>query len=123
MCKQMSCPHCHQDLPDNAAARCPFCQQSLPLSPVAEKSRYWVVFWLAFLGAPASALLALTVHVGPELLFLPVVGALIAGFSLAKILSKDMATFVVTGILYSIGVAIFYVGVLFLGCVALMANR
>jgi hypothetical protein len=118
----MNCPHCHQDLPDNAAARCPFCQQSLPLSPAAEKSRYWVVFWLAFLGAPAMALLTLTVHVGPELLFLPVVGALIAGFAVAKILSKDTTTFIVAGIFYSIGVAIVYVGVLFLGCVALMGH-
>jgi hypothetical protein len=126
----MNCPHCQKELPDNAAASCPFCQQPLPAipessspTPGVSKSRYWLIFWLAFVGAPALALLSLTTHIGPELLFLPFVGAVIAGFALAKINSDDTTTIIVTGILYSLGVIIVYVGLLFVGCVVVMAHQ
>jgi hypothetical protein len=127
----MNCPHCQTELPEDFADEsCPACGRALPthIEPKAsdivaeEKAMYWGIFWLAFIGAPIICLIALLLRVGPVFLFLPLIGAIIAGFSLAKVYTKTPTSFVVTGILYTLAVLIIYVGILFVGCLVVLSH-
>jgi hypothetical protein len=125
----MNCPHCQTELPENYdGASCPSCGRAL-LTQLESKSPnatrqdnlvYWVIFWAAFFGAPILCLLAGLAHAGTMVLFLPFLGAIFAGFSLAKIYTKTPGAFVIFGIFYTIGVLVVYVGIIFVGCLAVM---
>jgi hypothetical protein len=52
----------------------------------------------------------------------PILGAIIAGFSLARIFTKTTATFIVMGIIFSVGVLVVYVAILFVGCLVAMGH-
>ncbi len=121
----MNCPHCQAELPENDAAQsCPACGRILP--PIIESkapdavpkdnSLCWMTFWAAFFSFPIICLLGLYAGGNPVFLFLVLIGAIIAGFSLAKIYAKTPTSFVVMGILYTLGVLAIYLGILFVGC-------
>jgi hypothetical protein len=119
----MNCPHCQTQLPENHAGEtCPACgamvakQSKPPDTTVRDKTVYRVVFWLAFLGSPTLCLLLLSQRAGGGILFILILGAIVAGFSLAKVYAKSAAALISTGILISFGVVIVYVGILFVGC-------
>jgi hypothetical protein len=65
-------------------------------------------------------LLAASARLGGGILFLAIPGAIIAGFSLAKVYTKTPATFVATGILFTVGVLVIYLGILFVGCLVML---
>jgi predicted amidophosphoribosyltransferase len=127
----MNCPHCQSPLPENnPTGTCPACGRTLTLQSKShptdinsqDKSFYWVMFWIAFLGAPAMCLLAVPLRTGGAILFLPFLGAIVAGFSLARVFSKTAEAFVVTGVLLTVGVLVIYVGILFIGCVVALGH-
>jgi len=120
----MNCPGCKESLPpDFSEPWCPFCGCDLahpgssepPKAPVKKQS-YWPIFWLAFLGAPVLGLLSASTNIGGGILLFPILGAIVAGFALAKIFTKSPATFAVAGILFSLGIFVVYVGIVFVGC-------
>jgi DNA-directed RNA polymerase subunit RPC12/RpoP len=127
----MNCLHCQTELPENyGGTSCPSCghdilTQSESKSPNVtrqDKSVYWGIFWITFFGAPILCLLAGLAHAGSGFLFLPILGAIVAGFSLAKIFTKTPAAFVVSGILFAIGVLVIYVGIIFVGCLVALGH-
>ena len=127
----MNCPHCQAELPsDYIAESCPSCGRHLstqaeakpPELPIQSKSIYWLVFWLAFFGSPILGLLAASARLGGGILFLAIPGAIIAGFSLAKVYTKTPATFVAVGILFTVGVLVIYLGILFVGCLVMLKH-
>ena len=127
----MNCPHCQEELPGNyAGGSCPSCAQDLPAQaeakppepPARNKASCWLVFWLAFFGTPILTFVIVSTRAGAGILFLPVLGALIAGFSLAKVYTKTPGTFIAAGILMSLGVMAIYVGIIFVGCLVIMGH-
>lgn len=128
----MSCPHCQIELPENyAAGSCPSCGHTLltpaeskaPESPARNKATYWLVFWLAFFGSPILGLLAGAARVREGILLLPFLGAMIAGFALAKVFTKTTAAYIATGILFTIGVLAIYLGIIFVGCLVIVGHN
>ena len=125
----MNCPHCQKELPaDHKACVCPFCLQNLAASPgaksgdgSADKSAAWAVFWTAFILTPVLTL-GLIGSRSSMILALPILGAIVAGFALAKVYSKSTAAFIASGILYTFLVVLIYGGILFIGCVVLLSN-
>jgi hypothetical protein len=81
-----------------------------------------LVFWVAFFGSPILGLLAASARVGGAILFLAIPGAMIAGFSLAKVYTKTPVTFIAIGILFTIGVLAVYLGIMFVGCLVILAH-
>lgn len=126
----MNCPHCQTQLPENyEGASCPSCGHALLTQPESkspnatrqDKLVHWAIFWAAFFGAPILCLLG-SAHIGPMILFLPILGAVVAGFSLAKIFAKTPQTFVAYGVLLTIGVLVIYVGIIFVGCLVALGR-
>ena len=87
--------------------------------PVEEKTFLWVIFWMALFGAPLLTWAGAANATSGGFLLLPLVGALVAGFSLAKIYTKTPLAFAGMWIVYTIVVLIIYVGILFVGCLVL----
>jgi hypothetical protein len=127
----MNCPQCQEKLPDNYSAEsCPTCGCNLPARPDAkvtgitarEKSVCWVIFWLAFFGSPILGLLTASADAAGGILFPPILGAIIAGFALARIFTSTIVTFILMGVLFSAGVLVIYVAIIFVGCLVIMGH-
>ena len=125
----MNCPHCQKELPEGEKAGvCPWCRQNVSVPPVSESAKRsqeqataWLIFWAAFIGTPVLTF-GLVAANFPAGLLLPIIGCVVAGFALAKATSKSAKSFVASGILYSFLVLVVYVGILFIGCVAVMSH-
>jgi len=121
----MNCPACKEILPpDFSEPWCPFCgcdlahpgSSKLPNITSGKKPNCWPIFWLAFLGAPILGLLSAFTTSGGATLIFPVAGAIVAGFSLAKMFTKSPVAFAIVGISFSLGILVVYVGIIFVGC-------
>src|SRR4051794_28618295 len=73
----------------------------------------WAWFWGLFLLTPVVSLITIASGVG--VLFLGV-GTLGAGFVLARLCARTHSEFVVGGVLFSAGVFVVYIEIMFLGC-------
>jgi hypothetical protein len=128
--KYMNCPHCQGELLENyQETRCPNCgcdlaalQKSTVNPGTPDKAKWGLIFWLAFLGTPILVLLAAGARARGGALLIPVIGAIVAGFSLAKIYTKTPAAFFAVGIIFTIGVLAIYVGIIFVGCLVVMGH-
>ncbi len=54
-----------------------------------------------------------------NILAFPLVGAMTSGFALAKVRSKTIVGVIFSGVVYSIGVLLVYVGIIFVGCLVI----
>jgi hypothetical protein len=86
-------------------------------SSTSNRGTLWALFWCLFLGTPFLSLLAAKARGA-----VPVfgIGTIAAGFVLSRLFAKSEAAFLLLGILFSIGIVMIYVGVLFFGCIAMM---
>ena len=141
------CPHCGSDVSREPASRvshCPACGGALSLQGVnsilfPKRSTLWLLFWLFLVGGPlltlASPLVGRWLGSFPGLIFPKMmravgggrlalltagVSALGAGFALARLITKTQTSFVIAGILLSLGVLVLYGAIVFIGCVAAM---
>jgi hypothetical protein len=128
----MNCSHCHKELPaGHALPFCPYCGCTVELgkapgpAPAFSASRKQIallVFWVALLSGPILAILFARTGNGPGALLFPVISAIVSGFALAKAYARTVLGSIVAGVLLSFGVLLAYVGLVFVGCVAIM-NR
>jgi len=102
-----------------------------PLLQQRNRGLLWLAFWCLFLGAPfiplINQLMSSQLHIRLQFLNQGVTliggiagGALGAGFILARLYSHWTAQLVLRGILFSIGILLFYATIAFVGCVVLM---
>ncbi len=127
--RDMNCPHCQKELPEGyKASVCPECLENLSASPASdpaerstEKVIAWVIFWLAFIGTPIITF-GLAINQSNLFFGVPIAGAVVAGFALAKVFAKSMGDFIARGILFSFLVVVVYVGIIFIGCVAMLSR-
>jgi hypothetical protein len=128
----MKCQHCKVELPDNnASGFCPSCGGNLfepPFKPAGTKGPvnkplYWAIFWAAFFIFPAITLLAASLRRNPDFLFLPIVGAVICGFALAKIFTKPPMPFSLSVFIMTVGVLAIYLGIIFVGCLVVVGSQ
>ena len=83
---------------------------------------YWLIFWLAFFGGPILGFLSITGRGGRSFLSFPLVGAIVSGFALAKICAKTIPGVILLGMIFSVVVAVVYVGLLFVGCLVALQH-
>jgi len=131
------CRHCGTILKTSAPVTTNAPASGEPLQPrrppLQQKNRglLWLAFWLLFLGTPftplINELMSRTLHMRLQFLNQGVTliggiagGALGAGFILARLHSHSTTQLVLRGILFSIGILLFYATIAFVGCVVLM---
>lgn len=92
----------------------------------------WLVFWFLFLGAPATPFIneamSSTLHIrlffiseGVTVIASIVGGTLGAGFILARLYSRSTSELIVRGLLFSLGILLFYGTIAFAGCLLILA--
>jgi hypothetical protein len=137
------CPQCRSEVSGELASGVKFCracgaglnapEPRTGVSAFPKRSTLWLCFWLFFVGGPLLAFAApfterllapLLGYVGfnqGQMAFVTIgVGALGAGFSLARLITKTRAGFFIAGALLSLGVVVVYGAVLFIGCMVEM---
>jgi hypothetical protein len=77
----------------------------------------WVCFWVLFLGTPPLALVTLASGGGFALLG---IGTIAAGFVLSKLFAKNDTAFFTLGIVFTVGIFAIYLGIAFVGCIAML---
>lgn len=119
-----TCPACQ--IGRLTGGLCPLCgyleEAGAPEAPQyrSRKNRgvLWACFFASFLGSPVLALLTARSG-GLSILGL---GTIISGFILSRLFAKSETAFVALGIMFSLGIFAVYVGVAFVGCIALLNN-
>jgi hypothetical protein len=121
-----TCPQCGKSALINGD--CPLCGFHMPESlrqgdrSARENNRagLWTWFWLLFLGTPVLGILGVATRAVELVVLLLLAGTIGAGFVLARIFAKDSAMIIVLGIVFSVGVAAIYFGIVFVGCLVMM---
>ena len=120
------CPACGQsNLVNGTCPLCGFSETNLERGgdqPMSRRGRakLWVWFWLLFLGTPVLSVLGLASPGGGIGVIFLLAGTIGAGFVLARIFAKDSTMFIVLGIVFSVGVAAVYFGIVFVGCLMVL---
>jgi hypothetical protein len=123
---EYACPQCGKSV--LVDGNCPLCGFRMPDSlrqsdqrpRDSNRARLWIWFWVLFLGTPVISILGLATRFAPPAIMLLFGGVIGSGFVLARLFAKDSAMFVVLGIVFSVGVAAIYFGIVFVGCLAMM---
>ena len=100
--------------PPEGAAVCPACA-SLQKTNSAGRNRQRRLFWWVFLGTPFIAFAAAQLNYG-FMLVLAGLCSLSAGFLLAGSITQNLNQRIPLGIACSLGVAVVYLGLGFVGC-------
>jgi hypothetical protein len=121
------CPHCTSDVTAAFAKgenKCPFCGARLGNRLVngVFRTGLWILFWLLFLGTPGYYLFALKTNAVPD--FRPLlIGIVGSGTVLSAFFSRSVVAIIPWAILFTIGVGVVYLGILFVGCLVLMTQK
>lgn len=87
------------------------------------KPVYWAIFGVAFFIFPVITLVAATSRNHLNVLFLPILGAIICGFALAKIFTKPPMPFIINILVMTVIVLAIYMGIIFAGCLVLVGRQ